>query len=129
MTVIIHGDMHTGNILIKSDGGQVKLIDWQFTRLASPVTDLMYFFIKCIPIDSLAANENDLLDFYLTSLNSVLSLYEYKRQDLNNDMFHYRYNYVRFLVVAYDQGTNEDREKWLLNLANWLIYLERKAFI
>lgn len=134
MTVIIHGDLHAGNILFKYNEGKVceaKLIDWQFTRHASPVADLIYFFIKCVHIDIFAANENDLLDSYLTTLNSVLSSLlakrKYKREDMNRDMFQYRYIYLKLLALACRQGSG--RGSWLLNIVNWLIYLEGKGFI
>lgn len=136
MTVIIHGDMHAENILFKYDKGeicQVKIIDWQFARHASPILDLMFFFIKCVPIDTFVAHENDLIDLYLTTLNSISLLpvkHEYKQKDLNRDMFQYRYNYLRLLALVCDQGSRtESQESWLLNIVNWLVYLERKGFI
>jgi len=49
--VICHGDCWNNNILYKStERGEledVRLIDWQLMRYASPVTDLAYFLFTC----------------------------------------------------------------------------------
>jgi len=53
--VICHGDCWNNNILYKrAEGGDledVRLIDWQLMRYASPVTDLAYFLFTCTSRD------------------------------------------------------------------------------
>lgn len=64
MTVIIHGDYRTNNILFKYDKrgiiSQVKLIDWQFCREANPVLDLINFFVTSVPIHIFQEDEEAL---------------------------------------------------------------------
>lgn len=139
MIVIIHGDFHARNVLFKYDSiGKVnegKLIDWQFGRAANPVLDLIDFFIPNMEIEMFEANENTLLNSYLATFNSNLSSStnrEYKRSELDRDMYFFKNHYFRVLstvgreILALEpQAIDTYAEK----LAKWVIYLEKRGFI
>lgn len=140
MIVIIHGDFHSRNILFKNDSQgkacQVKLLDWQFSRKANPVIDLIEFFVANIFSIQFAANEDSILNSYLDTLNHNLSLLStnrvYNRSDLYNDMKVWRYQFFRVLAIVAPEILklpSQVMKQFAPNFARWVIYMENKGFI
>ncbi|KAH8368473.1 hypothetical protein KR084_012037 [Drosophila pseudotakahashii] len=75
--VICHGDCWNNNILYKcSEGGvleDVRLIDWQLMRYASPVTDLAYFLFTCTSRDFRQRHLKNILGDYYEELGLQLN--------------------------------------------------------
>lgn len=74
--VVCHGDCWTNNTMFKYDDKhkpiEVCLIDWQVTRYASPVTDLLYYLFSCIPKDLRDSHYDAFLRTYHESLSAHL---------------------------------------------------------
>ena len=74
--VICHGDLTTNNTLFRYDeqGGAVgvQLIDWQFTRYASPVTDLVIFLFCSTSKELRDQHLEHFLQIYHQSLSDLL---------------------------------------------------------
>ncbi|XP_017010764.2 uncharacterized protein pkm [Drosophila takahashii] len=74
--VICHGDCWNNNILYKSSEGgvleDVRLIDWQLMRYASPVTDLAYFLFTCTSRDFRQRHLKNILEDYYEELGVQL---------------------------------------------------------
>nr|XP_016930809.2 uncharacterized protein LOC108010454 [Drosophila suzukii] len=75
--VICHGDCWNNNILYKrAEGGDledVRLIDWQLMRYASPVTDLAYFLFTCTSRDFRQRYLKNMLEEYYEELGLHLN--------------------------------------------------------
>ncbi|KAH8385203.1 hypothetical protein KR200_005719 [Drosophila serrata] len=75
--VICHGDCWNNNILYQRNGGDgelkdVRLIDWQLMRYASPITDLAYFLFTCTSRDFRQRHLNQVLKDYYEELGQHL---------------------------------------------------------
>ncbi|XP_033170218.1 uncharacterized protein LOC117147445 [Drosophila mauritiana] len=74
--VICHGDCWNNNILYKiaerGDLEDVRLIDWQLMRYASPVTDLAYFLFTCTSRRFRQRHLESMLDDYYEELGQQL---------------------------------------------------------
>lgn len=74
--VICHGDAWVNNCMYKSneqgDAVAVKLIDWQFTRYASPVTDIVIYLFCCTPKKLRDERYDDFLKVYYDSFSHLL---------------------------------------------------------
>lgn len=77
--VITHGDCWVNNFMFKfededqSKYPQIKILDWQLSKIASPVNDLSYFIFATASAKDLD-NLNDLLKVYHDSLSNHLKL-------------------------------------------------------
>ncbi|XP_016978651.1 uncharacterized protein LOC108044235 [Drosophila rhopaloa] len=75
--VICHGDCWNNNILYKrAERGEledVRLIDWQLMRYASPVTDLSYFLFTCTSRGFRQRYFKDMLEDYYEELGQHLN--------------------------------------------------------
>ncbi|XP_017042128.1 uncharacterized protein LOC108088699 [Drosophila ficusphila] len=75
--VICHGDCWNNNILYKrTERGvldDVRLIDWQLMRYASPVTDLAYFLFTCTSRGFRQRNLRNMLEDYYEELGLHLN--------------------------------------------------------
>lgn len=78
--VICHGDCWNNNILYQGEGGtgggelkDVRLIDWQLMRYASPVTDLAYFLFTCTSRGFRQRYLTEILEEYYEELGQHLS--------------------------------------------------------
>jgi hypothetical protein len=60
---LLHGDSHLGNVFI--DGDAMGLLDWQAAHWGKGIRDVQYFLIDALPEATLAANERDLVDYYV----------------------------------------------------------------
>lgn len=141
MTVIIHADYRTSNILFKkNDAGteiQVKLIDWQYSKEANPVLDLIYFFVTSVPIEIFKANDNKFKNLYLKTLKKILSSMQssctYDRPELDRDMLYYNYFYLKILLIDWPLilGINSmgAETEYVSNAVEWVYYFEGKGII
>lgn len=147
MTVIIHGDMHSKNIFFKYDNsGKIcgtKIIDFQFSGEASPAVDLIEFFVLNVPFDIFEANENRLLDSYVTTLNQKLSSASanraYSRVDLNGDLAYHNHHFFRVfsslcgaveqIIRMYGEQVVEKNNPIVSDIIQWSGYLSKKGFI
>lgn len=142
MTVLIHADYRTDNILFKTDEmykvSQVKIIDWQLCGEANPVLDLIYFFITSVPIEIFKKEDNLLKDTYLKKLNEELSLLQsdrvYDRLEFDRDMSYYKYFYLRLLLYNWPammkaQQPGSKQNKYIQSAVGWVKYLKSKGMI
>ncbi|XP_053682762.1 uncharacterized protein LOC128733151 isoform X2 [Sabethes cyaneus] len=73
--VICHGDCWNNNMLFKHENEvpvDFRLLDWQISRYASPVLDLMYFIFSASNKAFRDQHYEDLMDCYYESLSSFL---------------------------------------------------------
>ncbi|XP_017870863.1 PREDICTED: uncharacterized protein LOC108619068 [Drosophila arizonae] len=75
--VVCHGDSWNNNFLYKCQPGseepaEVRLIDWQLMRYASPVTDLAYFLFTCTTRDFRRQHYESMLELYYEALRQQL---------------------------------------------------------
>lgn len=78
--VVCHGDFWINNCMYKNDGNlpiDIKLIDWQFTRYASPITDLVHFLFCCTSKKLRDQYYFDLIKIYHSSLTDLLKRYSF----------------------------------------------------
>lgn len=142
-TAIIHANFQKNNIFFAYNHPhttikQVKLIDWQLSREASPVLDLIYFFITSVPIEIIETNYDYLLDFYLEVLNNKLSALKsnrrYNRPELDEDMAYYNHYFLNVLCITWQQSIGAgppgpETDMYIFSAIKWLGYLERKYII
>lgn len=78
-SVICHGDCWTNNILFKYDENHipidVNLLDWQASRYASPVADILYFLFCCTSQELRRKHYHSLIKLYHTTLSETLEKY------------------------------------------------------
>lgn len=76
LNVLNHGDFWMSNMLFKHDDSgkaiDVKFVDFQITRFASPVLDLIYFFWTSANVEVRNHKQNELFAIYLATLNATL---------------------------------------------------------
>ncbi|KAJ8675795.1 hypothetical protein QAD02_011581 [Eretmocerus hayati] len=68
---ICHGDFWVNNMMFKHDGGKatdVKFVDFQLTRVSSPLKDIPYFTCSSTSSEVLINHLDELLDTYYRSL-------------------------------------------------------------
>ncbi|KAJ8926077.1 hypothetical protein NQ315_009933 [Exocentrus adspersus] len=76
-SVILHGDCWNNNMMFKYEGGNktqpvdMRFIDFQLSRVASPVFDLSYYLYTCTD-KSVLANFHFLLQAYHSSLSEAM---------------------------------------------------------
>ncbi|RXG60647.1 hypothetical protein Avbf_04791 [Armadillidium vulgare] len=78
LEVLIHGDCWTNNLLFKYNSKNkpvdLRLVDLQVSRLASPGSDINYFVYTSLTGDTRSKYFHDLLDAYYQSFSKVLIL-------------------------------------------------------
>lgn len=76
-SVICHGDLTTYNTMFRNDEQgkpvDVQLIDWQFPRYASPVTDLVLYLFCSTSKELRDEHYNEFLKIYHNSLSDLLA--------------------------------------------------------
>jgi aminoglycoside phosphotransferase (APT) family kinase protein len=60
---LLHGDSHLGNFFVSGD--EMGMLDWQAVHWGKGVRDVQYFLIDALPQELLAANERQLLNYYV----------------------------------------------------------------
>lgn len=74
--VIIHGDMWSNNTMFQFDDTNIPskacLVDWQISRYASPVLDILYYIFFNTTGEIRAHNYENFLETYYESLSSHL---------------------------------------------------------
>ncbi len=60
---LLHGDSHLGNFFVSGD--EMGMLDWQAVHWGKGIRDVQYFLIDSLPADVLAANERELVDYYV----------------------------------------------------------------
>lgn len=74
--VLCHSDTWSNNTLFKCDAtgkpADVRLIDWQISRYASPVTDILYYIFGCVGTELRTSHYDIFLRAYHDSLSSYL---------------------------------------------------------
>jgi hypothetical protein len=63
---LLHGDSHTGNTYLVD--GAPRFLDWQMIHIGSAFHDVSYFIGAALSIEDRRANEWDILDHYLRTL-------------------------------------------------------------
>ncbi|KAK7574187.1 hypothetical protein V9T40_011378 [Parthenolecanium corni] len=141
MTVIIHGDFRKNNILFKYKENKVceaKLINWQLSRTANPVLDLIYFFVTSVPIEIIESYEEELQNFYLETLtNRLISLdpiNSYNKHQFDDDMKDYNYHYLKTICITWQEimragPTDAETDQHISSTVKWLRYLSKKGII
>lgn len=94
LNVLNHGDFWMSNMLFKHDDSgkalDVKFVDFQITRFASPVLDLIYFFWTSANVDVRNHKQNELFATYLDTLNTTLEdlgcQERYTEEEFRNDI-------------------------------------------
>ena len=60
---LLHGDSHLGNFFVCGD--EMGMLDWQAAHWGKGIRDVQYFLIDSLPVDTLAANERELVAYYV----------------------------------------------------------------
>ncbi len=60
---LLHGDSHLGNFFISGD--EMGMLDFQAVHWGNGIRDVQYFLIDSLPADTLAANEQELVRYYV----------------------------------------------------------------
>ncbi|KAK7588185.1 hypothetical protein V9T40_005430 [Parthenolecanium corni] len=141
MTVLIHGDFRTSNIFFKYDNNnqisEVKVIDWQLSKEANPVLDLIIFFISSVSIEMIEIHDDTLLDVYLDKLNNGLARLKinrsYNKVELITDIIYYKKFYLstlsRIFLATYTEPRGAETDFSISSAVKWLTYLEKKKII
>ncbi|KAK7580651.1 hypothetical protein V9T40_001280 [Parthenolecanium corni] len=141
MTVIIHGDFRNDNILINHKGNlEVKLIDWQTSRKASPVLDLIFFFVTSVPLEEFKTHGDVLKNTYLDTLKKKLeplnSIRTYGRSELDEDIKYYKSYFLHVicifwlkLMVGSSPESAEVADLYISNAVKWLLYLDESGLL
>lgn len=92
--VICHGDCWSNNTMFKHNEQktpiEVSLIDWQISRYASPVTDLLYYLFSCTTKELRDNHYDEFLRIYHESLSNHLKRFVitvYFQEKLKNLIF------------------------------------------
>ncbi|XP_061393993.1 uncharacterized protein LOC133329533 [Musca vetustissima] len=85
--VICHGDFWNNNMLYKYDDHtneavSAKLIDFQLSRYASPVVDLMHYLCTSTDHDLRRVHFNELLDIYYAELTRHIEQHQLQMEDI-----------------------------------------------
>lgn len=60
---LLHGDSHLGNFFVSGD--EMGMLDWQAPHWGKGIRDVQYFLIDSLPAEVLAANERELVEYYV----------------------------------------------------------------
>ncbi|CAH1634840.1 unnamed protein product [Spodoptera littoralis] len=80
-SIIQQGDAWTNNIMFKFDGDELQesiMIDYQLSKVSSPVIDLLYMTLNCTDYEIRTKNFYSWLDYYHSELDKSLSYFDLK---------------------------------------------------
>ncbi|KAI8123577.1 hypothetical protein FF38_00681 [Lucilia cuprina] len=84
--VLCHGDFWNNNILYKYDAQQqatsAKLIDFQLSRYASPILDLVHYLFACTERDLRSKHFMEFMDIYHQSLSQHIEFYGHNVEEI-----------------------------------------------
>jgi len=60
---LLHGDSHLGNFFVSGDA--MGMLDWQAAHWGKGIRDVQYFLIDSLPVNTLAAHEQELVAYYV----------------------------------------------------------------
>jgi len=60
---LLHGDSHLGNFFVSGD--EMGMLDWQAAHWGKGIRDVQYFLTDSLPIETLAAHERELVEYYV----------------------------------------------------------------
>jgi aminoglycoside phosphotransferase (APT) family kinase protein len=63
---LVHGDSHLGNHFLHGD--DAGMLDWQAAQWGKGIRDVQYFLTDSLPADVLAANEKELVSYYIDAV-------------------------------------------------------------
>lgn len=74
LDIITHGDTWQNNLMFKNDKNgipnEICMLDWQVSRIASPVLDIVYFIFSCTTKELRDAHYDDFLKTYHNTLSA-----------------------------------------------------------
>lgn len=148
VNVIGHCDYWTNNILFRYDeDGHVismKMVDWQLTRLANPVVDLIFFFVSSVKFEIFETYKDALLNFYVDTLSDTLSKLDlnlvYSRAHLDEAMRRHKYYFWHYVgtelpFMMSDEGSIENEansdvsELYISAALKWVNYLVKENLV
>ena len=75
-TCILHADCWNNNLMYRYDdkgnAQEMKLVDWQITRLGHPATDILHFLLTSTSPELRRQHRRSLIDLYYDKLSSSL---------------------------------------------------------
>ena len=108
---LLHGDSHLGNFFVSGD--EMGMLDWQAVHWGKGIRDVQYFLIDSLPADVLAANERELVDYYVqrrahhgTPVDAEQIWQEYRS---------FTYHTLMTIVVSIGFGALNDEQDELMN--------------
>ncbi|XP_053616139.1 uncharacterized protein LOC128678564 [Plodia interpunctella] len=109
-SVVIQGDSWTNNIMFRlQDNVPVEcvMIDYQLSKVSSPVGDILYMIFACTDHESRRKYYNQWIDYYHSELNNSLSNFKMKVNDiypideLNKDLKKYCKYFFDNAIIMY----------------------------
>ncbi|XP_075982061.1 uncharacterized protein LOC142980514 [Anticarsia gemmatalis] len=107
-SVIVQGDCWTNNVMFRFEDEKLAdtmLIDYQISRTASPVCDLLYMILNCTDHETRKQHFTEWLDYYHEELEKSLFHYDlkvnlvYSRDRIDADLM--RYGRLMFGLCAF----------------------------
>ncbi len=150
LNVVVHGDYWKNNILYSyDDDGSVtgaKVIDWQATRIGSPVVELIYFFVSSVPCDLFKMHKEEFYGLYLDTLNETWSKLkfdcEFTKDEFEQQLNKYKRVFVNilpgfvFLILADEtqlygevRNTASLTPEHISLALTWLDYIESEKIL
>ena len=116
----------SNNMMYRYDQGQhempseMKLVDWQITRLGHPATDVLHFLLSSTSPELRQEHRRSLIDYYFDQLSSALTKLDLDNnrldktrflEDVNNRLLRAMFNALLIYCVIYDDAMVNEMEK------------------
>ncbi|KAL0879325.1 hypothetical protein ABMA27_003103 [Loxostege sticticalis] len=121
--VIQHGDAWTNNILFKLEDGKIvstMMIDYQLSKAASPVCDLLYMIFNCTDHITRSKHYHEWINYYHDELDKSLSNFGlkasliYPKDQLDADLKRYSKQFFCNSVLFYSMLSRNEEEAALV---------------